>query len=149
MKKYIFIFLIIFTVLISSIVIYYKFDPELLTRISFYVNLANPYVRIVKVQEGLRKEEVAEVVGDRLGWGDAEKQDFINSQGSDVEGHYFPKTYLIYKDADPVEVRATMMDEFDKQLIKVSKPKNKKIISEETALKIASIIQREAARCQG
>lgn len=143
MKKYFFILPAIFILFISSIVLYYKFDPSLLTKISFYINLANPYVRIVRVQEGLRKEEVAEVVGDKLDWSEKEKEDFISS--ANVEGHFFPKTYLIYKDADPSVVRTTMLDEFGTQISKVKKPKSKQIISEDTAIKIASIIQREAS----
>jgi UPF0755 protein len=38
-----------------------------------------------------------------------------------------------------------MVEEFNKQVSTVKKPKSKQIINEETALKIASIIQREAA----
>ncbi|MCC7160501.1 endolytic transglycosylase MltG [Candidatus Nomurabacteria bacterium] len=143
MKKYFFVFPAIFILFISSLILYYRFDPSLLAKISFYLDLANPYVRIVRIQEGLRKEEVAEVVGDKLDWSEKEKEDFINS--ANIEGHFFPKTYLIYKDADPSTVRTTMLDEFGVQISKVKKPKSKQIISEDTALKIASIIQREAA----
>ncbi len=143
MKKYILAFGFCFVLVVSFIVFYYKFDPSLLTRLSFYVNLANPYMRIVQVEEGLRTEEVAEVVASKLDWTKQEKADFINS--TSVEGHYFPKTYLIYKDADPSTVSATMLDEYSKQVNKVKKPKSQKIINEDTALKIASIIQREAA----
>src|SRR3989338_11099140 len=143
MKKYIFIFITLLTGIVLFTVFYYKFDPSLLTRLSFYINLANPYMRIVRIEEGLRKEEVAEVVANKLDWDDKEKKDFINN--ANVEGHYFPKTYLIYKDENPSAVGATMVDEFSKQVSKVKKPKSKQIINEETALKIASIIQREAA----
>jgi UPF0755 protein len=143
MKKYISLFFIALTLLILSVVFYYKFDPSLLTRLSFYVNLANPYMRIVKVNEGLRKEEVAEVIADKLDWNEQDKQDFIDS--ANVEGHYFPRTYFIYKDEDPAVVSATMIDEFKKQVINIKKPKSKQIINENTALKIASIIQREAS----
>jgi len=143
MKKYIFTLIALLIALVLSIVYLYKFDPVLLTDLSFYVNLANPYMRIVRVQEGLRKEEVAKVVADKLDWTVEEKEDFINS--TNVEGHYFPKTYLIYKDADPSLVTTTMVDEFSKQVSKVKKPISKQIINEDTALKIASIIQREAA----
>lgn len=141
--KYILLSVVILFGVVLSIVFYYKFDPELLTRISFYVNLANPYMRIVKVQEGLRKEEVAEIVADKLDWSPQEKEDFINS--ANVEGHFFPTTYLIYKDADPASVEETMNKEFSKQVDKIKKPISKQIINEDTALKIASIIQREAA----
>ena len=143
MKKYFLISLALVAGIVLSTVFYYKFDPELLTKLSFYVNLANPYMRIVKVHEGLRKEEVAQVVGDKLDWDETEKEEFINK--ANVEGRYFPKTYLIYKDESPSAVVETMSSEFDKQVEKVNKPKSKKIINEETILKIASIIQREAA----
>lgn len=141
MRKYIITLFILLVLLISSLFFYYKFDPSLLTRLSFYMSLANPSMRIVRVQEGLRKEEVAKVVADKLDWNTQEKEDFINIS---VEGHHFPKTYLIYKDDDPSIVKATMLDEFNKQVSAIKKPKSKQIINENTALKIASIIQHEA-----
>ncbi|MFA6177536.1 MAG: endolytic transglycosylase MltG [Candidatus Paceibacterota bacterium] len=143
MKKYIFTLLFLFALLIFSLVFYYKFDPSVLTRLSFYMSLANPSMRIVKVEEGLRKEEVAQVVANKLGWNTQEKEDFIKS--ANVEGYFFPKTYLIYKDDNPSTVKTTMLDEFNKQVSKVKKPKSKQTINEDTAIKIASIIQREAA----
>ncbi len=143
MKKYILAISSFFVLIIVFVVFYYQFDPSLLTRISFYLNLANPYMRIVQVEEGLRKEQVAEVVGGKLNWTKEEKKSFINY--TNVEGHYFPKTYLIYKDAEPSVVGATMVNEYSKQVSKIKKPKSQHIINEDTALKIASIIQREAA----
>ncbi|MEO5635269.1 MAG: endolytic transglycosylase MltG [Candidatus Paceibacterota bacterium] len=139
--KYLIISVALILAVAISVVFYYKFDPELLTRLSFYINLANPSMRIVRVQEGLRKEEVAEVLENKLDWGEKEKEDFINN--ANVEGHYFPTTYLIYKDEDPEAVTNTMSEEYDEQVSKIKKPKSK-IINEDTALKIASIIQREA-----
>lgn len=123
------------------VVFYYRLDPSLLTKISFYLELANPYVRIVRVEEGLRKEEVAEVMAKKLDWTPEDKNSFI---GANVEGHYFPKTYLIYKDEKPGTVVTTMSGELDKQISTIKKPQLKNI-SESTALKVASIIQREAA----
>jgi UPF0755 protein len=142
-KKYFLLVPILLASIILSVFFYYKFDPEVLSRLSFYVSLANPYMRIVRVQEGLRREQVAEVVGDKLDWDDKEKKEFINSVK--VEGHYFPKTYLIYKDAEPAEVGATMAEEFKTQVSKVKKTKSSKVINEDMVLKIASLIQREAA----
>lgn len=143
MKKYIFGSVGLIGLLVLSTVFYYRFDPALLARLSFYVNLANPFMRIVRVQEGLRKEEVAEVLVGELDWDEADKQEFIKA--ANVEGHYFPKTYLIYKDEDPSKVVKTMTDEYKKQLSSVQKPKSTKILNENTALTIASLIQREAA----
>lgn len=130
------------------VVLYYGFNPALLAKLSFYIDLANPSVRIVRVQEGLRKEEIAEVVGDKLGWDEKEKNDFINAHlalnAEDQEGRYFPKTYLIDKDSNPVEVSGTMFEEFSKQTEKIKKPKSKDIINEDAVVTIASIIQRES-----
>lgn len=133
---------ILIAVLVSAF-FYYKFDPVLLTKLSFYVNLANPYVRIVRVDEGLRREQVAEVVGEKLDWGVSEKKEFLNSVN--VEGQYFPKTYLIFQGAAPATVVKTMANEYKAQVSKVKKSKSAEILNEETVLKIASLIQREAA----
>jgi len=134
---------------LGYLVVNYGFEPKLLTELSFYMSLANPSVRIVRVQEGLRKEQVAELVADKLDWDEKEKKDFINSylalgEKTDAEGYYFPRTYLIDKDEGPKEVSATMFEEFSKQIGTVNKPKSKQVISEDTIVKIASIIQRES-----
>ncbi|MFI5205668.1 MAG: endolytic transglycosylase MltG, partial [Candidatus Paceibacterales bacterium] len=131
-----------------GMVAYYNIDPGLLLTLSFYEDLANPSIRIVRVQEGLRKEEIAEVMGDKLNWSIEQKTEFINAglavNNTNFEGHYFPKTYMIPKDLDPVSVTTTMLHEFSKETATVKKPKSKQIINPETALTIASIIQREA-----
>lgn len=145
------IFFLLFILLVGGFIflfIHYGFDVELLTQLSFYENLANPYVRIVRVDEGLRKEEVAEVMASKLNWDEKEKNNFINIhlalKSTSLEGRYFPKTYLINKDEGSETVTATMFEEFSKQINKVKKPKSKQIINQDTAIKIASIIQREA-----
>jgi len=147
----------IFVLLAGSIfyvIFHYGFDPSMLTKLSFYLDLANPSVRIVRVEEGLRKEEVAQIMADKLGWDDKQKLDFINPKNAElalketnVEGHYFPETYMVNKDDSPSVVSATMFDEFSKQTGKIVKPtsnKSKQIINQDTVLKIASIIQRES-----
>lgn len=141
--KHILIGVAILLAVLVSIVVIYGFNPSVLGNLSFYLALADPSVRIVQVPEGLRKEQVADVVGDKLGWDDAEKQAFLSQ--ANVEGHYFPKTYLIDQDADPAAVSATMTDEFSKEIDNVKKPASADIINQDTILNIASIIQREAA----
>jgi len=145
------LFLVLITLgfgVVMSLLVYYSLDPALLTKISFYLDLANPSVRIVRIQEGLRKEEVAEVMANKLGWDEKAKNDFINAHlalnTTNQEGHYFPETYLINKDEGPGVVSATMFNEFSKKTENIKQPKSKQIINEETALKIASIIQRES-----
>ncbi|MDQ3245269.1 MAG: endolytic transglycosylase MltG [bacterium] len=135
--------------LMLFVVVYYKIDPALLAEISFYQDLANPNIKIIKIQEGLRKEQVVETIAKKLEWTEVEKQNFLNAHlaledTNELEGKYFPKTYLINKDAKPTEVSGTIIQEFNKQIEKVKKAKTKEIINEDTAIKIASIIQREA-----
>ena len=128
---------------------YFNFNLSELASLTFYENLANPSIRIIKVQEGLRKEEIAEVIGDKLGWNDKEKNQFVNAHlalnSASLEGHYFPKTYMLSKDDTPAQVTNAMLREFSKQLSTIKKTKSTQIINPDTALKIASIIQREAA----
>ena len=126
------------------VVVYYRFDPGVLTKLSFYLSLANPSMRIVKVQEGLRKEEIAEALSEKLNWEEGDKIAFLEfSRGTtNPEGRYFPKTYLIHKDEEPAKVGDMMFTEHRKAIEKI-KPKS--VLNEENVLKIASIIQREAA----
>lgn len=130
------------------VIFHYGFDPQLLTKLSFYANLANPYVRIVRVEQGLRKEEISEIMADKLGWNEKEKQDFVNihlaMNTTNQEGRYFPKTYMLGKDEGPFEVSATMFEEFSKQTEKIKKSKSRDIINQDAAVTIASIIQRES-----
>ncbi len=148
MKKYGILLVLIFGILISSLY-FAGFDKDLLTKISFYLDLANPNVKVVRLPEGLRKEQVAEIVGEKLLWGENQKEAFINSHlalnTDDVEGKLFPKTYLINKDESPEEVVEIMLTEYEKQIEKLSKDKKVEILNDETVLKIASLIQREAA----
>jgi len=148
-QKYIIGFILLLIAIISFFIFYLKFDTSLLTRLSFYLDLANPRVRVVRVEAGLRKEQIAEVVGNKLFWNEDQKEEFLNLHlalnTDNQEGRYFPKTYLIDKDEDPKEVGVLMFTEYEKQIDKIEDNKNVQIMNEETALKIASLIQREAA----
>ncbi len=128
--------------------LYYDFEPGLLTSLDFYENLANPSIKIVKIREGLRKEEIVEIMAEKLNWTEEDKNEFLNAHlalnSKNLEGKYFPKTYFIPKDEDPIGVTSAMMKEFTKETALVKKPKTAQVINQDTALKIASIIQREA-----
>jgi UPF0755 protein len=132
----------------SGSVYHYGFELRDLANLSFYQNLANPSMKMVSVPEGLRKEEVVEVIAKKLNWDESEKQEFLNAHlayaQDSLEGRYFPKSYMIDKDSDPVVVSKTMTDEYRKKLANVKKNKATKILNEDTALIVASLIQREA-----
>ncbi len=137
-----------------GVVTYYHFDWSVLTDVGFYENLANPSIRIVRIQEGLRKEQVTKIVGDKLGWDEEKRSQFqnatlaFNTDGEEsktnMEGYYFPKTYMISRFDDPNTIGNVMFTQFQKELSTVKKPKSTRIVNENTALIIASIIQRES-----
>lgn len=132
----------------SGVILYYRFDPKMLADISFYLDLANPYVKVVPVPEGLRKEEVADLVTRKLGWAPEAKEEFLKLHlaynTADAEGMYYPKTYLLNKASEPTAVSDMMFSEFTKQFEKIESKQEEKITDRKSAMIIASIIQREA-----
>ncbi len=111
-------------------------------------SLRSPEEVWVVIPEGVRKEEIADIVGKKLNWSVAERQQFIDydsSKSDYFEGTYFPDTYLIpIKDA-PTDVALRLKSRFNEELTKHSSDLTRQNIKWTTALKIASIIQREAA----
>ena len=148
-SKIIFLILLLSVGSFIGLVWYYHIDWSDLATLSFYENLADPSVRIVRVPAGLRKEQIAEIMADKLKWGEFQKLAFVNAHTSfletNLEGHYFPKTYMIQKDENAMEVSSTKFKEFTKETSTLQKPKTSKVLNEDTALTVASIIQREAA----
>jgi UPF0755 protein len=125
------------------------FDLSDLASLSFYQNLANPSVRVVNIKEGLRKEEVADILEKKLNWNEEEREEFLNShlalnEDLGLEGRLFPKSYLFHKDSTPKEVAKTMIDTFESKTKNIKKSKKTEVINEDTILKIASMIQRES-----
>lgn len=121
----------------------------------FYMNMANPSMRFVKVYPGLRKEEMADLYGKTLAWNDQNKEAFLSAAGlengvsTEVDGYYLPGNYWFSKDAGGAEVGKNMLKNFnksvEKHIFKNKKSNLKKKINIDTAVRIASIIQREAA----
>lgn len=110
--------------------------------------LKSPEEVWVVIPEGLRKEEIAEIVGKKLDWNEIERQQFIDydSFKSDYfEGTYFPDTYLIPMKDIPSNIADRLKIKFNEELSKHSSELAKQNIKWTTALKIASIVQREAA----
>ncbi|HEY4505370.1 MAG TPA: endolytic transglycosylase MltG [Candidatus Paceibacterota bacterium] len=146
--RYLIILFLLSLGILVGLVKYYNLDPTLLASLSFYEALANPSVRIIRVPEGLRKEEIANIMATKLAWDETEKDAFINMHlalnTDNLEGRYFPKTYMIHKDEDPVGVSSKMFHEYANETSKIKKPKSTQIINPKMALTIASIIQREA-----
>lgn len=111
-------------------------------------SLRSPEEVWVVIPEGVRKEEIADIAGKKLNWSKAERQQFIDYDSSEsdyFEGAYFPDTYLIPIKDTPTDVADRLKTRFNEELAKYSSELAGQNIKWTTALKVASIIQREAA----
>jgi UPF0755 protein len=107
--------------------------------------LANPFVRYIKIAEGTRKEQIADQVGATLNWSQQEIDAFSTSTLQD-EGKLYPETYLVPDSIDSDTLKYRLLNRFNQEVgSKVSQIDKNNTINLDTALKIASLIQREAA----
>lgn len=109
-----------------------------------------PYMEWVAVPEGLRKEEIADLLENSLGWNDDTKNQFLNAYqtlgGKDYqEGVYFPSTYLLPIDENGEQIAERFITQFNESFAPFASEAAAQNVKWTTALKIASIIQREAA----
>jgi len=108
-----------------------------------------PYMEWITIPEGLRKEEIADILGDTLRWSEDQKKEWITKDTAEnpdfFEGVYFPDTYLIPKDETTEKVAERMRSKFQENFADLSKEAARQNIKWTTLLKIASIVQREAA----
>jgi UPF0755 protein len=106
-----------------------------------------PYMKWVVIPEGLRKEQIAEILATGLDWNEQEKNDWITKDTATepdyFEGVYFPDTYLIPKDESGPEVAQRFINKFNEVFAPYSEKFIKANIKWDTALKIASLIERE------
>lgn len=111
---------------------------------------AGPYMKWVTVVPGARKEEIADQLSAALGWSDTEKTQFLDAYkirgGSDYkEGVYFPDTYLLPKGEDGVQIAERFIRRFNEEFAPYAAEAAKQNVKWTTVLKIASLVQREAA----
>ena len=107
-----------------------------------------PYMKWVIVPEGLRKEEIAQILATELGWTAAQQKTWISTdttaKAEYSEGVYFPDTYLIPVDEAPAKVAARMQAKFNEVFAAYLPEFNRQNIKWTTGLTFASIVQREA-----
>jgi len=111
--------------------------------------LRGPYLKWVVIPEGLRKEQIAETLAKELGWDQQKKIDWITKYTAmdyeEIEGVYFPETYLIPIDESLLNVANRLHAKFNEEFEPYYKEATKQNIKWDTLIKIASIVQREAA----
>jgi UPF0755 protein len=119
-----------------------------LSHIEFYQSLANPTVKYVNIQEGMRKEQIAAVLSDTLKWDEKDVEDFLgydNLRSAKFEGKYYPNVYLIPRTTDGIEMKRVMNQRFLKKTSELESKFATTTLNMDRVLTIASIIQREAA----
>ncbi len=104
-----------------------------------------PSEKWVVVPEGLRKEEIADLLQQNLDLSDQAKKEFIDNG---KEGYLFPDSYLLDLSYSGKEVAQRMTSRFNEKAADVFKAATKKNIRNDTLVILASLLQREAANEQ-
>ena len=102
----------------------------------------HPYQKWVVIPEGLRKEEIAERMQEKLGWAESTKKEFV---ANSKEGYLFPDTYLLNLDYTGREVARRMQNKFNEEVADLFKEARENNIRNDTLIVLASLVQREAA----
>lgn len=116
---------------------------------AFLAAVSAPEYIYVRVEEGLRREQVADSVAKQLSWSEEQKADFLNERPlcsfTGGEGYFFPGVYLVSKDETPRALREKMAERLDEALQSLTDDETVAVLNVPQILTIASLIQREAA----
>ena len=108
-----------------------------------------PDMKWVVIPEGFRKEQIGELLAKTFGWSDEEldawNTTYTKTRIDYIEGTYFPDTYLIPVKESGLDIAKRMTRRFDEQFAPFIKQFSDQNIQWTTGLKLASIVQREAA----
>ncbi|MDP3998580.1 MAG: endolytic transglycosylase MltG, partial [bacterium] len=110
---------------------------------------SEPQLKWITIPEGLRKEEIGERLAKEIHWNDEELEKWNTTytamQFDYREGVYFPDTYLIPVGENGLDTAKRMINRFNERFAGYPEKFSEQDILWTTALKIASIVQREAA----
>ena len=108
-----------------------------------------PEMKWVVIPEGLRKEEIGEILADTFDWSQQDIDDwnekYTRMKYDEVEGVYFPDTYLIPTVEKNFEVAQRLINRFNEKFAPYLDKFAEQDIMWTTGLRLASVIQREAA----
>ena len=121
-----------------------KFSGE-----KWFQNLASPISRIVVIWPGERKEEVEKNIGDILGWNEEDRKLFItlidSTEPIQIEGKYFPGSYVVHKGTSPQEMYREIYIRFDEEILTRYTGEVESTVPLAEAMVIASLLEREAS----
>ena len=101
----------------------------------------------IRVRDGLRREQIGLLFADKLGWDGtklAEWNALYTEKPEYKEGVYFPDTYLLPKDEPVSAIAQRLINNFNTVTAPLMDKFLEKNIQWTTAVKIASLIEREA-----
>jgi cell division protein YceG involved in septum cleavage len=127
---------------------WFKKLSHALTLQGWYQNLASVSNRVLVIDSGERKEQIAEHFQKILSWSDEERDSFLahvlEAYPRIPEGVFFPGTYVVTRDATPELVAHMIIERFQNEVgIRYGSSVSEKVPLQ-MALNIASLIEREA-----
>jgi len=127
----------------------YKISKSMDARRLMAILTLEPQLKWITIPEGLRKEEIGKRLAKELHWSDEELEKWNTTytmmEFDYREGVYFPDTYLIPVDENGLATAKRMIIRFNDRFAGYPEKFSKQDVKWTTALKIASIVQREAA----
>lgn len=109
-----------------------------------------PPIAWITFPQGTRKEEMAHILQQTLGWTDAETLEWLTVDtapaGGLAEGDYYPDVYLIPADQSPAQVAARLRGRFTDATASLAKEAAAKHLKWGDVLTLASIVEREAGK---
>lgn len=119
-----------------------------LALMSWYQNLASLSSRILVIEPGERKEQIAEHFAKILGWNSVEKEEFLHGIESTApeltDGKFFPGAYTVARGAAPDVVIPLVTDRFKNEVLARYGDDVEAVVPLSDTLIIASLLEREA-----
>ena len=113
-----------------------------------YQSLASADGRFVSITAGMRKEQVASVFANTLGWNAKQKKEFLTvSPYASLplpEGSFSPGIYLVAKDTTPEAAQALVNKRFSEDILSHYGTTTAQVVPLNQALTVASLVEREA-----
>lgn len=108
-----------------------------------------PYLAWVVVPEGKRKEEIADLLTQYLGWTKRQQEEWLAATDAAAplsEGVFYADTYLIPSDQSPAEVAERMRARFEEAVAPLAPLAAKTTLSWSEVVTLASLVERESAK---
>lgn len=114
----------------------------------WYQSIAAVDSRFVTIDQGMRKEQVANAFAKAISWNNNQKQEFLDGRTDSPlnlqEGLFSPGIYTVAIGMKPLEARAMVDNRFYKNVLSHYGTTTISVVPLDQALTIASLIEREA-----